>query len=64
VRYQITAACALSTIGCAPDSPVAGAWAGTVSDGAGSGALISSGALLTPRFRDAAVEGGRSLYIA
>lgn len=35
MRYQAVAACALSIIGCAPDSAATGEWAGTVSDSAG-----------------------------
>lgn len=35
MRYQIVAACALSAIGCAPDPPASGEWAGTISDSAG-----------------------------
>lgn len=35
MRYLNVAACALSAIGCAADSPAPGEWAGTVSDSAG-----------------------------
>jgi hypothetical protein len=35
LRYLIVAACAVSTIGCAADSPAPGEWAGAMSDSAG-----------------------------